>query len=1363
MQVSGSNSRTNEWSSFVPNGGFGVKRPPPLVGLGPSPTAVNYLQEELGHTMSPKSVDFAFINRPSQSSRSPGYATERTAQSDASWNLEMKELMGLGSPMVESGEFQPGEDSQESPAIRALADLFTCPATTFPLSVGLFYETANIAKSTNLPSTSLEGLQDDIRILLHLNTKPLPTFSAPLVLVPSLCIFIFAYLLAIGVKFEVGLSLGILGLFIHFFVLLSTKRIYKRICCLPAFVVVILSGISVLIDLLLLRIFDFNTIEMLTDIRVLPIFVIMSSIIFLGFCASIPSFANAAFAYLYRPKTPLEKAIETYSAGGLETRGKYKKKSRLLSALTAKISNGKEIVKSNDNCPQSSTEAADMLPVTSSCEVDILAKKEFATICDMLHAFNFYLQDIEQTRFVVMIDATDATSAVQLAGVFYQVHSLLLTQPNAPIAFVIATNITVFYEKPSSTLTTNETVFQESQIGESTDALNLIRTIGDCNHLVLFSVQLPIFLDSNKVKADSSTLQRLPGASSLHTLLQNSMNTTPITPNSVSVQREEAHGGPLQRARSKSSVGSTAGQINKAFTSIEEFGTASREAISEPSSLIKAAQSNTSLTAQNQSNLQNQQPGTSDAPSAVVKNVNTSRVTSTRAGAKGIAEIFLANEEMVEQNVPVIRTLVAKTAFTNRLLKLNSAMVSIKQLVNWIYLTQHWPFHMTWMTILLEQEPVGESASSPIRTNTNLLSALISKALEEISALPPVGSVLSGDDRDPAKLLHFILNQIDCQYSLVDLKHLVDNSLFLNPIFRVCAKDIREFYYGENQEGRNIRDVKPDLSNSNAAIVNEKPRGTRRDFYVTAPVPQSYDTLPQYFDSDFNGRSKTGAGTAVGENNNDSPGDPRSPLPVSIESEQLDKGLYYSNPFNLPLVPPCPIRLKCNIPMMELSKMTVDDICLLLSAISGLPSENRSSYQKQVRRQNINGQVLSVCDLTKLRTELQMNFGDWQLFNTFITYLRGVEASITDRSRTSQTASFAGDIKSPHGSLAVSSSYPYSQVLVSPSPFVLCNEQSQARGKNMFDVPVLVQQVPLESNVMNLRQNTDRTTSDFSFGSGTDEFELAWRRDAKPDSLNGNSKFQHIGKDSSSRQLSGHPKPVWIESSDRLSKSTHDLRTASTSKRFQAHLSTSRSGDKRIKRSTQRTEMQVPTPMFHSTTGAPEHPVQMVPAYISRAPETSGMIPVWYPTLSCVGETTKQQQTHQAEEEYSSESSSVSMDGTYDFPSEYSSGDRHVQQRHAYRQQCPPTCPHSHREHQRRRKSSRSSRSSNRTAQRPSSRRSSAGRCSQKSAEGCTCDYFLYEESQPPRGSTAANPWTTRSPRKISSPDLSDIEAMTSS
>ena len=60
---------------------------------------------------------------------------------------------------------------------------------------------------------------EDIEILLRLNTRALPTFSAALILIPAMAIFIAAYLLAITIKWEIGLSLGIIGLFGQFFFL----------------------------------------------------------------------------------------------------------------------------------------------------------------------------------------------------------------------------------------------------------------------------------------------------------------------------------------------------------------------------------------------------------------------------------------------------------------------------------------------------------------------------------------------------------------------------------------------------------------------------------------------------------------------------------------------------------------------------------------------------------------------------------------------------------------------------------------------------------------------------------------------------------------------------------------------------------------------------------------------------------------------------------------------------------------------------------------------------------------------------------------------------------------------------------------
>lgn len=70
---------------------------------------------------------------------------------------------------------------------------------------------------------------EDIQMLLRLNTKALPTFSAALVLVPAMTIFFAAYMLAITVNFEVGLSLGILGLFTQFFILRTYKSNFSYI------------------------------------------------------------------------------------------------------------------------------------------------------------------------------------------------------------------------------------------------------------------------------------------------------------------------------------------------------------------------------------------------------------------------------------------------------------------------------------------------------------------------------------------------------------------------------------------------------------------------------------------------------------------------------------------------------------------------------------------------------------------------------------------------------------------------------------------------------------------------------------------------------------------------------------------------------------------------------------------------------------------------------------------------------------------------------------------------------------------------------------------------------------------------------
>ncbi|VDN17967.1 unnamed protein product [Dibothriocephalus latus] len=56
----------------------------------------------------------------------------------------------------------------------------------------------------------------------------------------------------------------------------------------------------------------------------------------------------------------------------------------------------------------------------------------------------------------------------------------------------------------------------------------------------------------------------------------------------------------------------------------------------------------------------------SPKPPASIVAVNASRIAQLRSNAHGIAEVFLATDEMAEQNAIILKNLVASTAFTSR-------------------------------------------------------------------------------------------------------------------------------------------------------------------------------------------------------------------------------------------------------------------------------------------------------------------------------------------------------------------------------------------------------------------------------------------------------------------------------------------------------------------------------------------------------------------------------------------------------------------------------------------------------------------------------------------------------------------------
>lgn len=75
---------------------------------------------------------------------------------------------------------------------------------------------------------------------------------------------------------------------------------------------------------------------------------------------------------------------------------------------------------------------------------------------------------------------------------------------------------------------------------------------------------------------------------------------------------------------------------------------------------------------------------------------------------------------------------------------------------------------------------------------------------------------------------------------------------------------------------------------------------------------------------------------------------------------------------------------------VRLSKLSVDGLYNLLKQIDDL----RPTLDKlgtALHQNSINGRVLMHCDLAELKTVLELNFGNWEIFRLLITGLREIE------------------------------------------------------------------------------------------------------------------------------------------------------------------------------------------------------------------------------------------------------------------------------------------------------------------------------------------------------------------------------------
>ncbi|KAK4470559.1 hypothetical protein MN116_006102 [Schistosoma mekongi] len=718
---------------------------------------------------------------------------------------------------------------------------------------------------------------------------------------------------------------------------------YKRVCCLPAFVVVIAFWISFIISTSIMRLYSGQLAKLLGHGGLLSLFVIMSSIMFLSFFGSLPSLFRITKGLLINPITPVKTALAAF----LQTNNEIDKE----------FFNTKSVGKVNEAAFLASSTSFKDLAISAeeqrACKADLFVKSEFAKICNLSVTFDRFT-NTQQTRFILCLDASSTSQKDLLAKLIYQIHNLILSDMSAPVAVVLEANFKILL----GDLVCNAILSSYSAAFCSNLTLEpklLTQIVSDNVHLVHASLHLPIYLEppifTDFNELTKSYIEHTKENQHVHSSLN---GYSPVIP---TIQLETI---------------STA--------AISSVNTSSRKMSCNPncvSSNIPRAMFNnfygTHMNSQQKSKI-----------TPINSEIEKIKIDSTEEyeiiNFNDIARMFLHNHELADWNGKVIKQLVLSTTFTYRLLKLYNMNIDIGLIVTWITLVHHWPYHTTWLIIYLEElntsNPMNPNNEQNNEVKINLMEAFL-EVKKRVSESIEILESLAIEDRDLERLSKFLYSKTTTQIRLNTLKQLIACTLIHNPFIRHAIQALVG-----SINSRQSSCLQHGFVNHLGSLVEEKSSNTIYNFSFdkfghsnSAPLYTSIQLNTPKVQANHISSKTTGSPSSA-ENMPSNTYWPCSSDTTAAGDNALNKS--------------CQLTMKKMYPTLPFNKFTVNDVCELFSSISSIHPTHLQSYISKIQQLNINGIVLSVCDLEKLKQELMISTDDWQQIYKLLTCLRSL-------------------------------------------------------------------------------------------------------------------------------------------------------------------------------------------------------------------------------------------------------------------------------------------------------------------------------------------------------------------------------------
>ncbi|KAF7260241.1 hypothetical protein EG68_02540 [Paragonimus skrjabini miyazakii] len=838
--------------------------------------------------------------------------------------------------------------------VRALADMFTCNLTNFPLVVGMFTQPSDTDYLSNLASElhAIDNLMDPVAL----------KFSFLLFLFPIILSTILGYIVGMLTNWQVGLTIGHVGVFLQIaflVVIITGSRIFHKQFAIRASLAIaaFLRWLQLLLNVCFC--YPVHPLNNRAPVKTIIVYHRLS-------LSSTPNVAlfsvvDKMWAGLIRLYGDLPIRLQKASKQvSLTTSPVYPLRSALADFLSNEAKNEEaSLLKSKIKCdifrkPRGQVNEALNLGTSSSLKdwtitaeeerirkADIQIKDEFTQLCKLSQTFDRFLGQ-QQTRFVVCIDASETHQREDLAKFIYQVHSLVLMEASAPVTFVLEADFKVLLgEMTASAISIPpDAAFPLT----SSSGKVVAQILSDNLHLVQTSIHLPIYLETTMYTEIEDELQMTP---------ENKRNNVAVATSNGHSQGSPIYMEPVTLHPSTNVFPVKSQRIKRSFGSVHT-----------PCAVL----TNRVSVAQTRAD-----------PYRELDSINKTKIPSSLQGSltenkstescQGIAGLFIRENELSDWNRKVLKHLVAATSFTCRFLRLCNLELPIEDVILWITLVHYWPYHMTWLVVYIDELISNTKTANKHNRLDDHVALNLHGCLREVkyrvaSSLETLDPLIS-DDRDLDKLDSYLKTKP--AIPLGKLKKLISCVLTHNPFIRFCIQAL--VHHSDGTTVNTTHDVNSERYES-ALRRGIEERNSSRDLsrvVVQGDHRSSHCDL-RSSSSKFCGNMSRNPARSNAENLF------TNPMWVTKMSTTPETGKSQDS---------IPIN-RTSYPFYTLNQYTESDVCDLIARIPNVNSERLRMYQKLIRLYHVNGSILASGEIEKVRQVIFTDKNDWESFRTLI-------------------------------------------------------------------------------------------------------------------------------------------------------------------------------------------------------------------------------------------------------------------------------------------------------------------------------------------------------------------------------------------